>query len=72
MARDFDTTVVYGKETTVDQIIEAAKRFPMMGAHQLIVVKEAQYLDRSIDQLAIIALHHNRSLYWYCATSTRN
>ena len=52
MARDFDITVVYGKETTVDQIVEAAKRFPMMGAHQLIVVKEAQYLDRSIDQLA--------------------
>ena len=24
----------------------------MMGSHQLIVVKEAQYLDRSIDQLA--------------------
>ena len=51
MARDFDTTIVYGKETTVDQIVEAAKRFPMMGSHQLIVVKEAQYLDRSIDQL---------------------
>ena len=50
-ARDFDTTIVYGKETSVDQIIEAAKRFPMMGNHQLIVVKEAQYLDRSIDQL---------------------
>ena len=41
MARDFDTTIVYGKETTVDQIVEAAKRFPMMGSHQLIVVKEA-------------------------------
>ena len=53
MARDFDTTVVYGKETTVDRDRgKAAKRFPMMGAHQLIVVKEAQYLDRSIDQLA--------------------
>ena len=51
-ARDFDTTIVYGKETTVDQIVEAAKRFPMMGSHQLIVVKEAQYLDRSIDQLS--------------------
>ena len=50
-ARNFDTTIVYGKETSVDQIIEAAKRFPMMGNHQLIVVKEAQYLDRSIDQL---------------------
>ena len=31
MARDFDTTIVYGKETTVDQIVEAAKRFPHDG-----------------------------------------
>ena len=51
-ARDFDLTVVYGKETSVDQIVEAAKRFPMLGELQLIVVKEAQYLDRTLDQLA--------------------
>ena len=50
-ARDFDLTVLYGKETTADQIIEAAKRFPMMGQQQLIVVREAQYLERNIDQL---------------------
>ena len=50
-ARDFDLTVLYGKETNGDQIIEAAKRFPMMGQQQLIVVREAQYLERNIDQL---------------------
>jgi DNA polymerase-3 subunit delta len=50
-ARDFDLTVLYGKETNADQIIEAAKRFPMMGQQQLIVVREAQYLERNIDQL---------------------
>ncbi len=50
-ARDFDLTVLYGKETTADQIIEAAKRFPMMGQQQLIVVREAQYLERNFDQL---------------------
>ena len=50
-ARDFDSTILYGKETSVEQIIETAKRFPMMGNRQLIVVREAQYLDRSIDQL---------------------
>lgn len=50
-ARDFDSTILYGKDTTPEQIIETAKRFPMMGSHQLVVVREAQYLDRSMDQL---------------------
>lgn len=51
-ARDFDLTTLYGKETTVDHIVEAAKRYPMLGQQQLILVKEAQYLDRTFDQLA--------------------
>lgn len=51
-ARDFDLTVMYGKETSVDHIVEAAKRYPMMGQQQLILVKEAQYLDRTFDELA--------------------
>ncbi len=50
-ARDFDLTILYGKDTIPEQIIETAKRFPMMGSHQLVVVREAQYLDRSLDQL---------------------
>lgn len=56
-ARDFDLTVMYGKETTADQIIEAAKRFPMMGKQQLIVVREAQYLERNFDQLTPYLSH---------------
>ena len=28
--RAFNQTVLYGKDTTVDQILYAAKRFPMM------------------------------------------
>lgn len=51
-ARDFDLTVLYGKETSVDHIVETAKRYPMLGQQQLILVKEAQYLDRTFDQLA--------------------
>ena len=50
-ARDFDYTILYGKDTIPEQIIETAKRFPMMGSYQLVVVREAQYLDRSMDQL---------------------
>ncbi len=50
-ARDFDTVVLYGKETQADQIIEAAKRFPMLGQRQLVVVREAQYLERNLEHL---------------------
>ena len=50
-AKDFDLTILYGKETHPDQILEAAKRFPMLGEQQLIVVKEAQYLEKNIDLL---------------------
>lgn len=56
-ARDFDLSILYGKETSVAAIIETAKRFPMVGERQLIVVREAQYLDRSIDQLTTYAQH---------------
>jgi DNA polymerase-3 subunit delta len=43
--RDFNLTVLYGKDTSFEQIINAAKRFPMMSERQLIIVREAQDLD---------------------------
>ena len=49
--RAFNQSVLYGKDTTVDQILDAAKRFPMMAEYQLVIVREAQELSRVIDQL---------------------
>ncbi|PIE87809.1 MAG: DNA polymerase III subunit delta, partial [Bacteroidetes bacterium] len=40
--RDFNQTVLYGRDTDVKQIISLAKRFPLMASHQLIIIKEAQ------------------------------
>jgi DNA polymerase III subunit delta len=40
----FNQTVFYGKDSDVPSIINAAKRFPMMANHQVIIVKEAQEL----------------------------
>jgi len=51
-AKDFDQTLLYGKETNALQIIEACKRYPMMGQRQLVVVREAQYLDKQWETLA--------------------
>jgi len=47
----FDKTILYGKDAQASQIIEAAKRFPMMATHQLIVVREAQHLERQFEAL---------------------
>jgi len=49
--QDFNLSVVYGKDVTVTQIIAMAKRFPMMSDYQVVIVKEAQELARSIDTL---------------------
>lgn len=49
--RPFNQTILYGKDTTVNQILDAAKRFPMMAEFQLVIVREAQELSRVIDQL---------------------
>lgn len=38
----FNLGVYYGKDITVGNLITAARRFPMMGNHLVIVVKEAQ------------------------------
>jgi DNA polymerase-3 subunit delta len=44
--------VLYGRDVTVEDIISNAKRYPMMADHQVIIVKEAQDLARSIEKLA--------------------
>jgi DNA polymerase-3 subunit delta len=40
----FNQTVVYGKDTTYQEVLSLARQFPMMGDKQVIIVKEAQDL----------------------------
>lgn len=49
--KGFNQTVLYGRDVTIEDIISSAKRFPMMAERQVIIVKEAQDLSRTIDQL---------------------
>tara|TARA_R110002051_G_scaffold325867_1_gene432525 strand:+ start:53480 stop:54478 length:999 start_codon:yes stop_codon:yes gene_type:complete len=49
--RGFNQMVMYGKESTIEDIISNAKRYPMMAEYQVIIVKEAQHLAKSIDKL---------------------
>ncbi len=43
--RDFDQTVVYGGDTTMADVVNNAKRYPMMSPVHLVLVKEAQEID---------------------------
>jgi DNA polymerase-3 subunit delta len=48
--RDFNQTILYGADTDVATIFNAARRFPMMSERQLVVVREAQMI-RDIETL---------------------
>lgn len=40
--REFNQTIVYGKDTDLATILSLAKQFPMMSEYQVVIVKEAQ------------------------------
>tara|TARA_R110002049_G_scaffold309289_1_gene520222 strand:- start:8831 stop:9769 length:939 start_codon:yes stop_codon:yes gene_type:complete len=50
--KGFNQTVLYGRDVVIEDVVGAAKRYPMMSEYQVIVVKEAQDLSRTIEKLA--------------------
>ncbi len=40
--KEFNQTIVYGRDTNIETIISYAKRFPMMANYQVVIVREAQ------------------------------
>lgn len=53
--KGFNQQVMYGRDVTIEDIISAAKRYPMMAERQVIIVKEAQDLSRTIENLVSYA-----------------
>ena len=54
--KNFNKTVLYGKESSVEEVISYCKRYPMMSKYQLVIIKEAQDLSRKIESLSSYAL----------------
>lgn len=62
--QDFNQTVIYGRDTNPMEIISLAKRYPMMASHQVVIVKEAQniqkieelqpYIDNPLDSTILV------------------
>ena len=70
--RAFNQLVVYGKDTNVFTVVDAAKRFPMMTQHQVVIVKEAQnlkdidklqfYVEKPLQSTILVICHKYKSL----------
>lgn len=53
--KGFNQTIVYGQDIEIGQLISIARQYPMGSDKSVVVVKEAQHLSRSIDQLEMYA-----------------
>lgn len=55
--KSFNQVVLYGRDTTVEEIVSTAKRFPMMADYQVVIVKEAQNLSKTFEKFESYALN---------------
>lgn len=70
--KDFNLTVFYGSEVTAQQVMDQARRFPMMAEKQLVVLREAQalkdidalekYMDRPIPTTVLVVCYNGGSI----------
>ena len=52
--KGFNQVVMYGRDVSIDEVVSSAKRYPMMAERQVLIVKEAQDLSRTIDKLRVL------------------
>ena len=45
--RDFNQTILFGSDVTASQVVDYARRYPMMSEHQVVIVKEAQNIKNT-------------------------
>jgi DNA polymerase-3 subunit delta len=53
--KGFNQQIMYGRDSSIEDIVSAAKRYPMMAERQVLIVKEAQDLSRNIEKLVSYA-----------------
>jgi len=49
--KEFDLNVFYGKDSTIEMIIESLKKYPMISDKNVVVLKEAQILKSKLQKL---------------------
>ncbi len=66
----FNQTILYGKEIDFKQVVDAARRYPMMASHQVVIVKEAQemktlkklqtYIENPLTTTILVICHKHK------------
>ena len=49
--KEFNLSIIYGKDTDIPTIVSTAKRYPMMSSHNLVIVREAHHIQNLDDLL---------------------
>lgn len=52
--KSFNQSILYGKETDFKEVVDNARRYPMMAERQVVIVKEAQEMKTITDLLTYI------------------
>ena len=59
--KEMNLTVLYGKDVKIEDVVSAARRFPMFSDYQVVIVKEAQNLKRTFDKIEYYAQNPSSS-----------
>ena len=72
VSRSFDQTVLYGRDVNMDLVVGMAKRYPVLGPRQLVLVKEAQdirdweplmsYLDKPAPTTVLVFCYRHKKM----------
>jgi DNA polymerase-3 subunit delta len=54
LEKEFNQTIVYGRDSDVPTVISYARRFPMMANYQVLIIKEAQELEKIEELLSYV------------------
>ena len=49
--KEFNLNIIYGRDASVDTIVSICKKYPLMSDYQLVIIKEAQDLGNTIENL---------------------
>jgi DNA polymerase-3 subunit delta len=64
--KEFDQTILFGKDVDINTVINAAKRYPMMGGVQVLIIKEAQMIKEWDNLFHYLTNHLKSTILVFC------
>ena len=52
--KNFNKTVLYGKETSIDELVSHCKRYPMMSEYQIVILKKPKICQEKLKTFQIM------------------